>query len=219
MLNFIYKIKRKINFRIWLTIKKTHKYFLKQKKISLIREIKSDFYNKNIDLKIKNYSNHIFSKNEHLNNKIVKQYIGQSLSNNKFFYLFYFFYKKNISGIYCLPTPYLEYFQKHYNIKINFFFSKIFFFSYVFKEFLKGTNFMIITFFNILKNRNKNFFLSEPYDVIFNFSFKNFNIKKDQFDLNQYNIVNWLIKNNSSKKIILQGDNNFSYENGEISHI
>ena len=84
MLNFIYKIKRKINFRIWLTIKKTHKYFLKQKKISLIREIKSDFYNKNIDLKIKNYSNHIFSKNEHLNNKIVKQYIGQSLSNNKF---------------------------------------------------------------------------------------------------------------------------------------
>ena len=217
MLNFIYRVKKKINFRIWLSIKKTHRYFLREKKISLVREIKSDFYNKNIDLKIENYSNYIFSNNEQLNKKIIKQYIGQFLSNNKFFYLFYFFYKKNFSGIYCLPTPYLKYFQKNYNIKINFFLSKIFFFSYVFKEFLKGTNFMIMIFFKILKNRNKNsFFLHEPHDVIFNFSCKNFNIKKNQFDLEQYNIVNWLIKNNSCKKIILQGDDDFSYESGEI---
>jgi polysaccharide biosynthesis PFTS motif protein len=72
-------------------------------------------------------------------------------------------------------------------------------------------------FIKILKNRNsKNFFLPQPYDVIFNFSCKNFNIKKNQFSLEQYNIINWLIKNKSSKKIILQCDNDFSYENGEI---
>lgn len=220
MFNIYKKLKRKINLRIWLSIKKNHKFFLKERKINVIRQIKSDFFDKNLDLKIKNYSSYIFTDDNLLNNKIIKQYIGKNLSGNKFFYLFYFFYKKKFKGIYCLPTTYLVFFQKQHNLNINFFLSKLLFFIYVLKEFFSGCIFIFKIFFKILKNKlKKKKMFKEPYDVVFNFSCKNFNILQNNFNIEQFNIINWLIKNNSCKKIILQGEANFSYEKNEIKII
>lgn len=220
MFNIYKKLKRKINIRIWLSIKKNHKYFLKEKKLNIIREIKSDFFDNNFDLKVENYSSYIFTDDNLLNNKIIKQYVAKNFSGNKFFYLFYFFYKKKIKGIYCLPTVYLEFFQKQHNININFFISKLLFFVYVLKEFLSGCIFMLKIFLKVIKNKfKKRKTFTEPYVLFFDFSCKNFNIVQDNFNLDQFNIINWLIKNNSCKKIILQGDTNFSYEKNEVKII
>lgn len=212
MIKFIRSIKRRINFFIWINIKKSHRSYLKENNLEIIRKIKSDFFNDSINLQIKNYSKLIFTNKIDFKDRVIKQYIGKFLAGNRFLYLFYFFQRKKYKCIFCLPNIYLIHLEQKYNIKINFFLSNIFFFTFVLSKFFNGLFYLFKIFYQVItkdKHIDHNF---NNYDVFVDFSLEKFNIKNNDFSLNQYNIVNWVIKNRGAQNIILQSKGEFFFK-------
>ena len=209
-------IKKKINFFIWLNIKKSHQKYLRSKNLSIIRKIKSNFYNDTIELDINDYSKHVFTKEIFFKDRVIKQYIGKFLTGNKFLYLFYFFQRKKFKSIFCLPNSYLRYLENNHNLKINYTLSNFFFFTFVLRKFYDGLIFFFKIFFNIFRKK-KNMKINNllNYDSFVDFSLENFNISNN-FNLEQYNIVNWVIKNYKTKNLILQSKKSFIYDKNNI---
>ena len=172
---------KKLVFRFFLNSKKGFRKHIKKKSLSTLREKIFNLRNESIIL-----SNDEFYSTP--KKKIFNQYLGQQLLNQKFIWVYLFFYSKSSSLIFPLPSEWQKSLQES-GTKVNNTFSLILYYFFLIYSFFIGLYF----FFKIvIKYLYFNLFYKTQ--VTFNkFTiFKNINSSKINLtSKTQYHLLNW----------------------------
>ena len=172
---------KKLIFRFILNSKKGFRKYIKKDSLGTLRRKIFKLRNENVISSNDNFF-------ETPKQKIFNQYLGQELLNQKFIWVYLFFYSKGSRLIYPLPRKWQKSLEKN-GTRVNKTLSTILYFFFLIYSFLLGLKFF---FKIIIKYLHFNLFKKKQFTFENFIIFKNINSSKVNLtSKTQYNLIKW----------------------------